>query len=307
VGIRDALFIVAFFVAAWVISRAAGLLAGFLQILAIRRGGGDPGAAERVFQRKQRETAISLVETSVRYVAFGAALAAAIVVIVGSRRIGAIAGASFVAVVLAFAVQRLLIDILQGLFMFFEGWFAVGDTIVVEPWDVEGIVERVSLRATTLRSVDGDLLHVHNSQILAVRVIPKGLREFEVELYATSLEEAERLVQRVSRVVPQGPTHFVRAPELRETEALDEGLFRLTATTAVPPGREWLAQDLLPSLLRERASDGLIVHGPVVVPTDEQAARRFARIVQVRETARRPRMSLVPRAARSVGRRRNRA
>jgi hypothetical protein len=178
-----------------VISRAAGLLAGFSQTLAIRRSGGDPGAAERVFQGKQRETAISLVETTVHYVAFGAALAAAIVVVVGSRRIGAIAGASFVAVVLAFALQRLLIDILQGLFTFFEGWFAVG--------------------------------------------------------------------------------------------ALDEGLFRLTATAAVPPGREWLAQDLLPSLMRERASEGLIVHGLVIVPTDEQAARRFARIVQVCRCARR--------------------
>ena len=33
----------------------------------------------------------------------------------------------------------------------------------------------------------------------------------------------------------------------------------------------------MPSLLRERAPDGLVTHGPVVMWVDEQAERRFAR------------------------------
>ena len=42
-------------------------------------------------------------------------------------------------------------------------------------------------------------------------------------------------------------------------------------------GRDWLADDFLPQLLRERAPDGLIVHGPVVMFVDESATRRYAR------------------------------
>jgi hypothetical protein len=38
-----------------------------------------------------------------------------------------------------------------------------------------------------------------------------------------------------------------------------------------------MANELLPSLLRERAEDGLIVHGPVVLPSDEAAETQFAR------------------------------
>jgi hypothetical protein len=33
--------------------------------------------------------------------------------------------------------------------------------------------------------------------------------------------------------------------------------------------------------VRERADEGLVVHGPVVVWVDEQAERRFARAVRV--------------------------
>jgi hypothetical protein len=43
------------------------------------------------------------------------------------------------------------------------------------------------------------------------------------------------------------------------------------------PGREWLLESFFSDLLKEEADDGLIVHGPVVVSVDEQAARSFAR------------------------------
>lgn len=294
-----ALVVVAYFGVAFLVSRAAGLVAGAWHSLAVRRAGGDRGAAERVFLGKQRETAISLAETSVRYLAFLAAFAAAVATLTGGREVGAIAGASLFGILLAFSAQRVLLDVIQGMFMFFERWHAVGDTIVVEPWHVEGVVERVSLRQTTLRGVNGELMHVHNSQILAVRVIPRGLREFEVELYTRELERGRRLVERVGRLVPVGPTHFVEAPAVRECEELGDDLFRVTAHAAVAPGREWLANDFLPELMKEHTADGLIVHGPVVMPVDDAAQRRFARIVGAREQARRPRLPLARLGGRS--------
>lgn len=283
--------IAGFFAAAWLVARLAGLLVGLRQRLAVRRTG-DPGAADRVFRGKQRETAISLVRTTVQYLAFAAAFAAAVVTLVGGRELGAIAGASFLGVLLAFSAQRVLMDVIQGLFMFFERWYAVGDTITVLPWGLEGVVESVSLRATTVRGVNGEVMRVHNSQILAIRMVPSGLREFEIELFACDGDDGRRLVERVARVVPTGPTHFIRAPEVREVEELDDGLYRISVTAAVPPGREWLAEDFLPSLVKERAADGLLLHGPVVMPVDEAARSRFARIVSAREQARAPRVPL---------------
>ena len=49
--------------------------------------------------------------------------------------------------------------------MQFEGWFAIGDSVVIEPSGLTGIVEETSLRSTKLRSVGGDVIYVNNSQI----------------------------------------------------------------------------------------------------------------------------------------------
>jgi hypothetical protein len=59
-------------------------------------------------------------------------------------------------------------------------------------------------------------------------------------------------------------------------DVLDDDLVRITAGAFVPPGREWLAKDLLSALLQERDSDAL-VHGPVVTEVDPIASARFER------------------------------
>src|SRR5919201_281500 len=139
----------------------------------------------------------------------------------------------------------------------------------------------------SLRAVHGEVIRVQNHQVLATRLIPRARRDLEIELFVSDLEAGERLVERLGRIVPVGPTHFIRTPQVVENEQLDDELYRITASAAVAPGREWLAEDLLPKLARER-TDGLLVHGPVVTPIDEQAANRFARAVWLGRGRREP-------------------
>jgi small-conductance mechanosensitive channel len=270
--------VAALFLAAWLLKRLAGRLARWLVDRNERRRPGheDTGV---IASLRQRETSIALIRTSVSYLAFGLAAVLSVAALLGARRAETVIGASFIAILLAFAAQRFLMDVVAGLLMFFEGWFRVGDTVEVVPWGVQGVVERVSLRSITVRGVDGQVMHVPNSQVNALKVSPRGFREVELELYASDLEEGRELVSTVAAIVPAGPTHFVRRPAVVETEELDGDLYRIRARTAVAPGREWLADEFLPSLLKERGQEGLIVHGPVVTPVDAEATRRYARAV----------------------------
>ncbi|HEX2045777.1 MAG TPA: mechanosensitive ion channel family protein [Gaiellaceae bacterium] len=271
--------VVALFALAWLASRLAGRAAAFLVDRSERRSalGADHVDTGVLTALKQRETAISLIQTSVTYLVFAIALVLSLMTLTGARRVETVVGASFLAVVLAFSAQRFLTDIIAGLLMFFEGWFRVGDTVRIEPWEAEGVVEKVSLRSIEVRSLSGEVIRVHNSEVKAVRVHPRGFREFEAELYVSDLDEARRLLERVARIVPLGVGHFVRRPLVDETEELDDELVRIRVRAAVAPGREWLAQDFLPSLIAERAAEGLVLHGPVVTAVDDQATRRFAR------------------------------
>lgn len=269
--------IVALFFAAILVSRLAGSLAGRLATRrALPQEGEDEPSTIALARLRRRETATSLTQTSVRYLAFTLAVLLSVVAIGGGRRTETLAGGAFLAIVLGFAVQRVLADFIAGLLMFFENWFEVGDTITIEPWNLEGVVEEVSLRSLKLRSLSGEVIHVQNSQVLATRVVPHGLRELEIDFFVNDAERGRTLVERLGRIVPTGPTQFVRPPSVVEVDELGDGLYRITAAASVAPGREWLAEDLLPKLARERGGD-VVVHGPVVTRVDEQAARRYAR------------------------------
>lgn len=267
--------IVLLIVAAWLAAKIASRIAFRL----VERG--ERAHGRSLARRKERETAISIVQTSTRYAVWAVALVLAFVVAFGQTGTQALIGASFLAIVIGFAVQRFLIDLLAGVVMFFEGWFRIGDAIRIEPWNVEGIVEEVSLRAVVVRGAGGEIQRVHNSQVLAVKLYPRGYREAEIELVVRDVTEARTRIEGIIPLLPVEPTRFVRTPELVECTELVGGLANVRLRAAVVPGREWLAQELLPSLLKEVLGEELLVHGPVVSFVDEVAQRRFGRLAAV--------------------------
>jgi moderate conductance mechanosensitive channel len=271
--------IVLLFAAAWAVSRLSALVARKVLAWHDRRHHAPTGDLRaKIIEVKRRETSVAVIRTGIAYIAIAAALVLAAAQLTGGLdRLSAIAGASFLLIVVGFSAQRVLVDIIAGFNMFVERWYSVGDTIAIPMREVQGIVEDVSLRRTKLRSLDGEVINIHNSQVAAVRVLPGGVKEFDVELVASNRETAELLAKDVAALLPQGPTTFVQRPVVHQIDELAPGLVRLRMRTAVAPGREWLVNGFYTDLLKERADKHLIVHGPVVLTVDEGATRSFAR------------------------------
>jgi hypothetical protein len=93
----------------------------------------------------------------------------------------------------------------------------------------------------------------------------------------TDREEGLTMVEAVAGILPEGPTTFVRRPYVHRVDELGERLVRISCRAAVAPGREWLVDGFFADLIRERAEDGLIAHGPVTLSVDESAARSYSR------------------------------
>jgi moderate conductance mechanosensitive channel len=270
------------FVAAWIVAKSSARIGAWIVNRQERRLQGDDSTSV-IAGLKRRETALSLAQTTIRYLAF---LAATLVLLsqLSGGTFTTVAGASVLVVLIGFAGQRFLTDILTGVFMLFEGWYAVGDTVVIEPLGVAGVVEEFSLRSTRLRALSGDVVNVHNSQVQAARRIPRGSREVQIEVYVKDEADGRALFEDIMRLVPIGPTNFVQRPWIRNVDVIDPDLVRLSAGAFVPPGREWLAGDLIRSLLHERG-DGLVVHGPVVTEVDAAATARFQRATSLSRAA----------------------
>jgi small conductance mechanosensitive channel len=273
------LVIAALFVGAWVLARASGFVALRVVIWNDRRHSEtDLTQTGRMTRLKRRETQVSIIRAAIAYLGFAAALVLSIGQLIGGvDRLTALAGASFLLILVGFAIQRVLMDIIAGLAMFIERWYSVGDTIHIPMHDLQGVVEDMSLRHTRLRTLDGEVIHIHNSQIPSVRVLPAGAKQLMLEVFVTDREQAVEVVDSVASILPEGPTTFMRRPRIDRIDELSESLFRISVRAAVAPGREWLVDGFFADLIRERAEPGLIAHGPVTLAVDESAARSYAR------------------------------
>jgi moderate conductance mechanosensitive channel len=114
-------------------------------------------------RRSQRADAIGALVRNLSSVVIWLVASASILQILGVQLGPLVAGAGFVGLAIAISAQQMVTDFLAGIAMLLEDEYGVGDVIDVGP--ATGEVERVGLRTTQLRAVDGTVWHVRNGEI----------------------------------------------------------------------------------------------------------------------------------------------
>jgi small conductance mechanosensitive channel len=191
----------------------------------------------------------------------------------------ALGGASLIVILVAFAIQRFLTDVVAGTLALFENQYGVGDFIAVEPSGLAGVVEELGLRTTVLRGLNGDRYIIPNSNITAVRRSQRGYRTYSIEILSHDPDRVERAVSLVARATPDGEARFLRPPDVVARQELEDELWLLRVRASVPPTLEWLAEDYLVDAISRQAGDALVGE-PVAYTLDSAALRRYkARLV----------------------------
>ena len=128
-----AVTIVLLFAAAWAVSRLSALVARKVLAWHDQRHHAPSGDLRaKIIGLKRRETTVAVIRTGIAYIAFAAALVLAAAQLTGGfDRLTAVAGASFLLILVGFSAQRVLVDIIAGFSMFMERWYSVGDTIAI--------------------------------------------------------------------------------------------------------------------------------------------------------------------------------
>jgi hypothetical protein len=246
---------------------------------------------ERQIRLRQIETYLSVTVAVVRV---------ALVTIVGyiawrmfsnssSSSIAAIGAGTVFVVVAGQTVGILLRDVTAGATMIIEKWFNVGDYIKVEPFmDVDGVVERFTLRSTRLRRLSGEIVWIHNQQMMAVHVTPRGVRTIAVDVFVRDRVIGERAIEKIINTVPVGTTLLARPLRIKYAERWDDELWRITVVGETPPGREWLIDKYFVNALKDidegkTKADRIFIHEPIARFSDSEADRRFKRAIRVKK------------------------
>jgi moderate conductance mechanosensitive channel len=238
-----------------------------------------PNEERELMQLRSRETMIVLVATAIPY-----ATTIIVLIVLASFFLPAAAfgGSAFVAVVVGFAAQRFLMDVMAGILIAFERWYAVGDFVMVEPSKAAGIVEQFGLRTTVLRALNGDRAYVPNSQIITAFWSPKGYRRYSIELLTTDPDEARRAIEDVGRRGPAGHARFLRPPRVVEVRERDDETWLVRGVVDVAPTMEWLAEDLLVGALKAQLRSESLLAEPIVYTLDEGTLSRYERRVLIK-------------------------
>src|SRR5262252_2005332 len=112
-----------------------------------------------------------------------------------------LASAGIAGLAVGFGAQSLVKDVISGFFILFEDQFSIGD--VVKVGDFSGVVERMTLRATVLRNLEGQVHVVPNGNIQNVTVMTKEWARAVLDLTISHKQELSNVFETLKDVGAQ--------------------------------------------------------------------------------------------------------
>ncbi len=127
-------------------------------------------------------------------------------------------GAAVLGLAVSFGAQSLVKDYLAGFFFLLENQFIVGDTI--EAAGKTGVVERLTLRAVTLRDPDGTIHIIPNGQIATLSNKTRGWSRAIVDVAVSYKNDIDQVIAGLREEAmalyhdPQWTDHFDAPPQV---------------------------------------------------------------------------------------------
>ena len=193
-------------------------------------------------EKKREETIIQIISGALNITIWPLALILAIAqtgVDIGPL----IAGASIVGVALGFGAQSLVKDVISGLFIIIENQYRVGDVVDLE--GAVGKVERITLRVTVLRDLDGIVHHVPNGTINRTSNYSKDYSGINLNIgigYEDDIDKAVEIINKVGMKLAKDPDwqdKIIEPPTFLRLDNLGDHAVELKVTGKVHPLKQW--------------------------------------------------------------------
>ena len=167
-----------------------------------------------------------------------------------------LASAGVMGLAFAFGAQSLIRDFFHGFFILLENQYTIGDWIKVG--SISGTVERLTLRVTVLRDMEGTLHFIPNGAVASVSNMTHGWSQVKMEIGVGYSED----IDRVSRVILEAATELCQRPEWKEKVLADpvvpglqsfgDSSLNIRLVVKTQPGVQWGLARALRKCIKER-------------------------------------------------------
>ena len=167
-----------------------------------------------------------------------------------------LASAGVLGLAFAFGAQTLIRDFFHGFFILLENQYTIGDWIQVD--SISGTVERLTLRVTVLRDMEGTLHFIPNGAVTSVSNMTHGWSQVKMEVGVGYNEDIER----VSQVILDAATELCRTPTWKDKVLADpvvpglqsfgDSSLNIRLVVKTQPGVQWGLARALRKRIKER-------------------------------------------------------
>ena len=209
-------------------------------------GGGD--ALVRSEEAKHRH-ALTQVLTWASLVLVYCVTAVLIVQKLGVPITGLVAPAAVAGVALGFGAQRLVQDLLAGFFIITERQYGYGDVISISipgiPAGVIGTVEDVTLRVTTVRTQDGEVVITPNGLIVQLTNLSRGWARAVVDVPVPVSVDVNRVSDILRRVGDEAFADeglhplMLDPPSVMGVQSIEVDQFQVRVVARTLPGKQF--------------------------------------------------------------------
>ncbi|MGB3787325.1 MAG: mechanosensitive ion channel family protein [Phormidesmis sp.] len=178
-----------------------------------------------------------------------------------------LAGAGIVGVGISLAAQSLIKDIINGFLILFEDQFGIGDIVSIQ--GLTGTVERLNLRITQLRDIEGRLITIPNSQISIVENLSKDWSQVDLVVQVAPTVDLAKVLPLLKETAgaiandPQWQQFILEPPDLLGVESVDHTGISIRLLLKTQPSKQFLvARELRARVKHAFDQAGIPLGGP---------------------------------------------
>jgi len=233
-GPRMAGIILAMFAILWITRLAEGRM---IRLIAVRTERGSPEEREN-----RARTLVAVFHNATRIMIYAAGILMLLAEI-GVNILPLMGGAAVLGLAVAFGAQNLIRDYFSGFMILLENQYGIND--VVKIGSHSGLVERITLRITALRDLDGTMHFIPNGQISTVSNMTHEWSRalFDIGIgYGSDVDQAMEVLMELARELRRDPA-FARVilddPEMLGVDELGDSAVVIKFYIRTRPLKQW--------------------------------------------------------------------
>ena len=152
-----------------------------------------------------------------------------------------LASAGILGLAISFGAQNLVKDLINGFFIVFEDQYGIGDVITVD--NITGTVEKINLRITQLRGMDGSLTTIPNSNVNVIINLSKewsrAILDIAINLNENPDKVMEIIMQTAKKLKEDWMDKIIEEPVMLGIDKIENSQMVIRIMLKTIPSKQW--------------------------------------------------------------------